>query len=216
MEEQQSRLISAMADLAEEDVLAEVKKRLRTGEDPLKLVIECQQGMRRVGERYDQGQYYIAGLIMAGEILRQVTVLVEPLLSDCRVTTQTPGLILLGTVRNDIHDLGKNIVKMLLVCHGFTVRDLGVDVSPETFVTEAARIGPDLIGLSGLITAAYDSMRETVDKIEEASVNWAKKPYLIIGGSQIDRQVADHVGVIHWANKADAGVKLCRELLAPS
>ena len=100
-------------------------------------------------------------MIMAGEILRQVMELIGPVIKNNRQESQTSGVILLGTVEADIHDLGKNIVNMLFTCHGFTVHDLGVDVPPARFVSETVRLKPDIVGLSGLLTAAYDSMRET-------------------------------------------------------
>ena len=208
-----SALIESMADLNEDSVLALVKEGLAQGEDPLKIVYDCQQGMNLVGERYGEGQYFLAGLIMAGEILRQVTELIGPAIKKDECANRASGVVMLGTVKEDIHDLGKNIVKMLLSCHGFTVHDLGVDVPPDRFVSEAARIKPDIIGLSGLITASYDSMKTTITRLREETARWDKKPYIIIGGSQIDKQVSDLVGTEYWVNEADAGVVLCKKLL---
>lgn len=209
----ESQLVCNVADLHEEEVLQIVKDRLLAGEDPLKIVYECQQGMRLVGERYGEGQYFIAGLIMAGEILRQVMELIGPALQDSDNKEKASGIVLLGTVQEDIHDLGKNIVKMLLSCHGFTVYDLGVDVSPDRFAAEAANLKPDIIGLSGLISASYDSMKETITLLRKETARWPKKPYIIIGGSQIDEQVSDLVGTDYWVTEADAGVMLCKQLL---
>ena len=206
-------LINSVADLKEEDVLSIVKKLMAEGEDPLKIVSDCQEGMRMVGERYGEGRYYIAGLIMAGEILRQVMELIGPAIQSSKQAEQASGTIVLGTVQEDIHDLGKNIVKMLLTCHGFTVYDLGVNVPPGKFVSESSKIKPDIIGLSGLITAAYDSMKETIDLLNKETAKWHKKPYIVIGGSQIDEQVSHLVGTNYWVTEADAGVTLCKQLL---
>ena len=206
-------LIESMADLNEDKVLVLVKESLLRGDDPLKIVHDCQQGMSLVGERYGEGKYFLAGLIMAGEILRQVTELIGPAIKKDVCDSRTSGVVVLGTVKEDIHDLGKNIVKMLLSCHGFTVHDLGVDVPPDRFVSEAARIKPDIIGLSGLITASYDSMKATVIRLREETAKWDKKPYIIIGGSQIDKQVSELVGTDYWVNEADEGVLLCKKLL---
>lgn len=210
----QNDLIYSVADLKEDNVLAIVNKRLGEGENPLKIVRDCQQGMRMVGERYGEGRYFLAGLIMAGEILRQVMESIGPTIQNCEQIEQASGTIVLGTVQEDIHDLGKNIVKMLLTCHGFTVHDLGVNVPPAVFVTESAKIKPDIIGLSGLITAAYDSMKETITLLQEETAKWPKNPYIIIGGSQIDEQVSHLVGTDYWVTEADAGVTLCKELLS--
>ncbi len=209
----QNDLISSVANLKEDDVLSIVNNRLAENENPLAIVHDCQKGMRVVGERYSEGRYYIAGLIMAGEILRQVMELVGPVLQSCDLVEQASGTILLGTVQDDIHDLGKNIVKMLFACHGFTVHDLGVDVPPAKFVSESSRIKPDVIGLSGLITAAYDSMKDTISLLREETDKWPKKPYIIIGGSQIDERVSQLVGTDYWVTEADAGVTLCKQLL---
>lgn len=213
MTESESRLVSSMADLLEGEVLSLVRERLEAGEDPLRIVSECQQGMDLVGERYGEGHYYIAGLIMAGEILRQVMEILGPALKQSSFDENTSGTIVIGTVKEDIHDLGKNIVKMLLACNGFTVHDLGVDVHPDRFVSEVVRIKPDIIGLSGLITASYDSMKETITRLREATVDWVQKPHIIIGGSQIDEQVSSLVGTDYWVTEADAGFMLCKKLL---
>jgi methanogenic corrinoid protein MtbC1 len=214
MRSKRDDLIKYIVELDEKRSLDIVKKRLETQEDPLSIVQDCQKGMRIVGEHYSEGKYYIAGLIMAGEILRQIMELIEPSLQNCQSDEKASGTILLGTVKNDIHDLGKNIVKMLFTCHGFTVHDLGVDVSPGEFVSEASKLKPDIIGLSGLITAAYDSMKETIALLKQETDKWPKKPYIIIGGSQIDEPVSHLVGTDYWANEADAGVKICKQLLA--
>jgi methanogenic corrinoid protein MtbC1 len=213
MAEKAKKLIGYVADLCEEESIELVKERLSAGEDPLKIVYDCQEGMRIVGERYSEGEYFIAGLIMAGEILRQVMQLISPVLKNSSQANRASGTVVLGTVKEDIHDLGKNIVKMLLACHGFTVHDLGVDVPPDRFVKESAKLQPDIIGLSGLITASYESMKQTIELLRKETEKWPKKPYIIIGGSQIDEQVSNLVGTDYWVNEADAGVILCKKLL---
>jgi len=213
MAEKANKLVNFVANLKEDEVLSLVKKRLSAGEDPLQIVYDCQEGMQIVGDRYSEGRYFIAGLIMAGEILRQVMELIGPVLKNSSQVNRASGVVVLGTVQEDIHDLGKNIVKMLLSCHGFTVHDLGVDVPPAKFVAESAKIQPDIIGLSGLITASYESMKQTIDLLREETSKWPKKPYIIIGGSQIDEQVSNLVGTDYWVNEADAGVLLCKKLL---
>ncbi len=209
----QKELVAMVADLMEEEVILTTKEMLKRGENPLVIVHGCQQGMRIVGERYSEGRYYLAGLIMAGEILRQVMALIGPVLKSTPRLDGAPGTMLLGTVQDDIHDLGKNIVKMLLTCRGFKVFDLGVNVSPDNFITETIRLKPDIIGLSGLITAAFDSMKDTVSLIRQETANWPQKPHIVIGGSQVDEQVSQMVGADYWVTEADAGVNLCRQLL---
>ena len=143
----QATMIHHVAELNEQAVLALVQERLSDGDDPLSIVEDCQEGMRRVGEQYEQGHYYLAGLIMAGEIFREVMELAQPVI-EAQISGEETGRVLLGTVQGDIHDIGKNIQGMLLSCHGFTVYDLGVDVQPDEFLAQAKKVKPDIIGLT--------------------------------------------------------------------
>jgi len=204
-----SALIAAVADLEEETSLAIVRERLDAGEDPLQIIQDCQEGLRQVGLRYEQNQYYLAGLIMGGEIFRQVMDMAQPLIAG-QVSGRASGTVLLGTVRGDIHDLGKNIVSMLLSCHDFRVHDLGVDVPPHTFGEQVAAIRPDIVGLSGLLTSAYDAMHETVALLRDQGYRGP----IIIGGGQLNEQVFQYVGADHWTIDAVAGVELCKRLVA--
>jgi methanogenic corrinoid protein MtbC1 len=204
-------LIAAIGDLQEETAVALVRRRLAAGDDPLLIIEDCQKGMRQVGLRYERHEYYLAGLIMAGEIFGQVMELLRPLV-ERRVSDRASGCILLGTVKGDIHDLGKNIVNMLLSCHHFAVHDLGVDVSPATFAQQAAQMQPDIVGLSGLLTSAYDAMRETVTLLRAQGYQGS----IIIGGGQISEEVCEYVGADYWTTDGIAGVELCKRLVAAS
>ena len=209
----QTALIHHVAELDEQAVLALVRKRLSDGDDPLSIVEECQEGMRQVGERYEQEQYFLAGLIMAGEIFREVMELAQPAI-EAQISGGESGRVLLGTVQGDIHDIGKNIQGMLLSCHGFTVYDLGVDVPPARFLAEARRVKPDIIGLSGLLTSSYDVMRDTITLIRNASVSDLAGTPIIIGGTSITEQVCKYVGADYWIINSMEGVRLCQRLLA--
>lgn len=199
-------LAADVADLREAEVLRAVRERLARGDDPVGVIEECQAGMRLVGERYSQRRYYLSGLIMAGDILRQVMEIVQPSLEE-RFSGDAGARVLLGTVEGDIHDLGKNIFAMLARCHGLTVHDLGVDVPPARFADEFDRLKPDIVGLSGLLTASYDPMRETVTLLRRRG---AAVPVII--GGQIDEQVCRYVGADHFVTDAMEGVHLCRRL----
>ena len=205
-------LASGVADLREDDVLRIVHERLSLGNDPLAIIEDCQRGMREVGERYSRRQYYLSALIMAGDILREVMEIVQPIVEG-RFSGDTTARVLLGTVQGDIHDLGKNVFEMLLRCYGFTVYDLGVDVPPATFLEEYRTVKPDIVGLSGLLTASYEPMRVTVNLLRaEASAAGRQTP-IIIGG-QIDDQVCRYVGADYYITDAMEGVRLCRKLLS--
>jgi methanogenic corrinoid protein MtbC1 len=203
-----SQLISAIADLNEELALKLIRERLNENDDPLTLIANCQNGLQRVGERYSQHKYYLSGLIMGGEIFYEVMELIRPAM-ESRISGTSSGKILLGTVQSDIHDLGKNIVKLLLSCYKLTVYDLGVDVAPEEFLRQAKKLRPDILGLSGLVTNAYDSMRETIGLFRQERYQIP----IVIGGSQLSKEVFQYTGADYWVTKADAGVKLILRLL---
>jgi methanogenic corrinoid protein MtbC1 len=204
----QSQLISAIADLNEELAVKLIRQRLAENDDPLTLIANCQKGLQRVGERYARHKYYLSGLIMGGEIFYEVMELIRPAM-ESRISGTGSGKILLGTVENDIHDLGKNIVKLLLSCYKLTVYDLGVDVPPEEFLCQAKKLQPDILGLSGLVTNAYDSMRGTIGLFRQEGYQIP----IVIGGSQLSKEVFEYTGADYWVNKADAGVKLILRLL---
>jgi methanogenic corrinoid protein MtbC1 len=202
-------LIAAIADLQEEAAMALVHQRLDASDDPLLIIEDCQEGMRQVGARYERNEYYLAGLIMGGEIFRQVMEVLQPVV-ERQVSGQSSGRILLGTVEGDIHDLGKNIVNMLLKCHSFVVYDLGVDVSPAAFAERAAQVQPHLVGLSGLLTISYGAMHETVALLRDQGY----AGHIIIGGGQLNQEVCQYVGADHWTTDAITGVELCKRLIS--
>lgn len=209
---QEKTLVEHIADLEEKAALDLVENRLHNGDDPLQIVEECQEGLRLVGVRYEQQQYYLSGLIMAGEIFREVIEIVQPVIEETYNGNDT-GRILLGTAQGDIHDIGKNNLSLLLRCHGFTVIDLGVDVDPANFYQEALEIKPDVIGLSGLLTSSFDSMAETIRLIRSSKDNDLREVPILIGGSQVNEEVCKYVGADYWLTDAMQGVRLCQELL---
>ena len=205
-------LAMLVANLEEDAVLELVQQRLDAGDDPLKIIDEANEGMREVGQRYEKGKYFIAGLIMSGEIFREVVELAQPLLEK-NVSGNLSGRVLVGTVSGDIHDLGKNILGMLLSCHGFEVIDLGVDVPPEVFGSKVIDTKPDFVGLSGLITASYEKMKETVSVLRDESSKHNLSFPIIIGGGFIDDQICEYVEADYWVPDAMAGVRLCEKLM---
>ena len=208
-----STFVAQVADLNEDAALALVKERISRGDDPLTITEDCQEGLRIVGERYERQEYFLAGLIMAGEIFRQVMELLQPIIEG-KITGNESGTILIGTVRGDIHDIGKNNLSMLLTSYGFTVHDLGVDVPPVEFLHKATTLRPQVIGLSGLLTLAFDSMKETIDLIRTAGdVDIAAIP-IIIGGNQLTEMICEYTGADYWVTDAMEGVRICQEILA--
>lgn len=207
-------MIQHVADLEETTVLDIVRKRLAHNDDPLLIVEDCHEGLRQVGMRYERQEYFISGLIMAGEIFRQVMEMVQPYLEEQHRGSER-GTILLGTVAGDIHDIGKNNVALLLQCYGFSVTDLGVDVPPERFLDEAQKRKPDIVGLSGLLTSSYESMEETITLLRHVPNAGTAKIPVIIGGAQINEEVCRLVGADYWSDDAMRGIRLCQKIISP-
>jgi methanogenic corrinoid protein MtbC1 len=205
-------LAALLMDLEEEAALAVVRQRLESGEEPSMIMRDCQKGMLEVGRLYEEGTYYLSGLMVAGEILLGITEILKPVLEADTAESSGAGLVLLGTVQGDIHDIGKNMATMLLECNGFAVHDLGVDVPPATFLEKAAELKPNLIGMSGLLTTAYDSMRETIKAFRSSDDPALQQAPLLIGGSLLTEKVARYVGTEYWARDAISGLRLCQRL----
>lgn len=124
------------------------------------------------------------------------------------------GKILLGTVHGDIHDLGKNLFGMVMTCHGFKVIDIGVDIPPEEFVSQSLMRKPDIIGLSGLLTIAFDSMRETVTLLKNSEDPQIAKTPIILGSSLLKSETCKYIGADYWTKTAMAGVNMCKQIIA--
>lgn len=179
--------------------MALVHRPLDSVASPQLVMKDCQEGLRQVGFFYERQEYYLSGIIMAGEIFREVVELVQPVI-ERQVSGKAPERVLLGRVQGDIRNWGKNIASVLLGSHSFDVQDLGVDVPPTTFFDQTAQFLPHVVGLSGLVTSAYEAMRDTV-------------VLLVICGSQLGEQVRQYVGADYWTTDEVAGVELCTRLV---
>ncbi|WP_287152756.1 cobalamin-dependent protein [Candidatus Solincola tengchongensis] len=200
---------SLLVELKEREVLAAVRESLERGEDPLSLVESLREGMEEVGRRFERKDYYLSELIMSAEIFKQAMALIEPRLEECSGGTKES--VVIGTVKGDIHDIGKNLVSTLLRCDGFRVHDLGVDVPPTAFVDKLKETGARLLALSGLLTLAFDSMRDTVEAVADAGLRERVK--VIIGGKPVDGKVLEYVGADAFGKDAAQGVRLANTLL---
>jgi methanogenic corrinoid protein MtbC1 len=178
---------------------------------PQSILSSCQQALKVVGERYEREEYFISGLIMAGELFKEVLELVQPL-QEQPPSGESKGTILLGTVAKDIHDIGKNLFATSLRGFGFEVIDLGVDVAPELFLAETKRRRPDVVCLSGLIAAAFESMKETVALIRAYEDESGQRTPVVIGGAIMDGRVCEFVGADSWSTDAMEGVRICQKL----
>jgi methanogenic corrinoid protein MtbC1 len=204
------KLVSAIADMREEEALKLVRKMVTDGTAPMVILDAAREAMGIVGERYEKGTYFLPELIMAGEMLAQITQVIKPELAKMP-EVKRHGKVLIGTVKGDIHDIGKNIVSFMLDVNGFDVRDLGVDVAPQKFVEAIRDFHPQVIGLSGFLTLAFDAMKETIEAIKAAGLRDGVK--IMIGGGQISEQIRGYAGADAYGRDAMAGVSLAKKWL---
>ncbi|MGI5926296.1 MAG: cobalamin B12-binding domain-containing protein, partial [Thermacetogeniaceae bacterium] len=180
---------------------------MKTGKDPAYLQKQIQLGMIKVGILYEKGDYFIADLIMAGEIVKEVLKLI--LSKPKKDNYNKIGTVLLGTVEGDIHDLGKNIFSSMLEAEGFEVIDLGTDVAPKVFVVQTKEIRPQIIAMSGVLTLAVESMKKTVDALISHGLRDQVK--VLIGGNAVNRISFEYIGADAFTNNADEGVTYCKK-----
>jgi methanogenic corrinoid protein MtbC1 len=202
-------LIDAIADMREQDALKITDEMLASGADPLAVLDACHEAMAAVGRRYEEGTYFLPELLLAGEMLGQISDKVKPRLQAQAGAQKKLGRVVIGTVKGDIHDIGKNIVTFLLDANGFEVRDLGVDVSPQKFVEAIRDFRPQVVGLSGFLTLAFDAMKETVEAIKAAGLRDGVK--IIIGGGQVNDKIQEYAGADAYGKDAVAGVSLAKK-----
>lgn len=184
-------LTKLLSDLKEPETLEFVRKALADGVDPMDLLGQAREGMNVVGERFAREDYFIPDLIFSGEILKSVVKILEPHLKQDEETKRL-GKVIVGTVAGDIHDIGKDLVVFMLDIHGFEVLDLGIDVPVQKFVDTIKESGGTIVGLSGFLTLAFDSMKDTIEAISASGLRDQVK--IMIGGGQIDDQVKGYAG----------------------
>jgi methanogenic corrinoid protein MtbC1 len=207
-------LRTALVELDEQLTLDLTNRLLAQGRvAPMSILGTCQQALKVVGERYERQEYFISGLIMAGELFKEVLDLVQPSEELAQPGTAA-GTVLLGTVAGDIHDIGKNMFATSLRGFEFRVIDLGVDVSPEKFLAEVGRSHPDVVCLSGLIMAAFESMKATVRLLRSQEEQLGYRLPIVLGGSIIDGRVCQYAGADSWSTDAMEGVRICQDLVA--
>jgi len=202
------QLVNAIADMREDEALKLVQEMMEGGSEPMAILDAAREAMDLVGQRYDAGSYFLPELMLAGEMMSQITEIVKPELSQMP-EIERYGKVIVGTVAGDIHDIGKNIVTFMLDVNGFEVLDLGVDVSPQRFVEAIEDFQPQVVGLSGFLTLAFDTMKETVDAITAAGLR--DKVKIMVGGGQMDDQVRVHTGADAYGRDAMAAVKLTKD-----
>lgn len=205
-------LVNALADLKEKEVLEIVENRLNAGDDPHSILADVSRAMEIIGQRFGEGEYFIPDLVYTGEILKIITDMIKPKLSEA-VEGKKHGKVIIGTVAGDIHDIGKDIVTFCLDIYGFEVYDLGVDVPVDKFVEKIKETNSSVVGLSGFLTAAFDSMKETVEAIKAAGLREKVKIMIGGGGGAMDERLRDYTGADDYGMDAMDAVKLAQKWL---
>jgi 5-methyltetrahydrofolate--homocysteine methyltransferase len=211
---EEAQLVEWLADMKEDEGLALARKMLlEEKKSPIRVLELCREAMDLVGKRFEEGEYFLPELVLAGEMLDQIGAIAKPLIKQGDgVAAKKLGKVLIGTVHGDLHDIGKNIVTFMLDINGFEVKDIGVDVPVKTFIDEINSYQPDVVGLSGFLTVAFDSMRETIQAFDQGGMRSRFK--VMIGGGQIDETVRAFTGADAFGVNAVEAVNLCKNWVA--
>lgn len=202
-------LTAAVGELDEDKVLTMLEDFLKTNpsqEETQKVVAACQGGMAIIGDLFEQGEYYVGDLVFAGSLLTDTIEKLKPSLGSA--TGKEIGSILLGTVQGDLHDIGKNIFKCMAEAAGFKVIDLGIDTPAEEFVNQVRENKPVIVGMSGVLTLALESMRTTVQALE--AVGLRKDVKIIIGGNPVTQEACQKINADAFTTNAAEGIKICQ------
>jgi len=211
LNDQERQLVDWLADMNEDDALALANRMLLEDKvDPMRVLDLCRAAMDVVGKRFEEGEYFLPELVLAGEMLDSIGKVAKPLIKtgDGGEAAKL-GKVLIGTVHGDLHDIGKNIVTFMLDINGLEVKDIGIDVPVQKFIDEIKAFKPDVVGLSGFLTLAFDSMKETIAAFESAGLR--KDFKVMVGGGQIDETVRAYTDADAFGVNAVEAVGLCRK-----
>lgn len=209
-----NNIAEAFQGLKIKEIEVIIKKKLEDGTNPHSVIKECQDEMAKIGKKFESGEYFLAELVISAKMFEKVMGVVLPKLKEIQGEKQKfLGKIVLGTPKGDIHDLGKNIFSMLAQIAGFEIIDLGVDVSPQKFLENVKKENPEIVGMSGLMTTVYPSMKQVVDLLKEQGIRDRVK--VIIGGGAISEEVRRYLEADACTLDAIEGIRLCQGFVKP-
>jgi len=208
MNSETEALATALSNLEEEKVLETVRNLLSKGVDPKDIINALREGMDRVGKMFERGEAFIADLVIAADIFKKAVEIVKPHL---KVVERGKGRVVIGTVEGDIHDIGKNLVALMLEISGYEVIDLGVDVNADKFAEAIEKYNPDIIGMSALMTTTMLNQKKIIEELKKRGLRDRVK--IIIGGAPTTEQWAREIGADAWGSDCFDAVKKVRELL---
>ena len=183
---------------------------LKAGDDPIALIEKLTEGVRIIGEQFEQGELFLSQLVMSAETMRIALEILEPAISKDH-TRKSEGKVVIGTVEGDVHDIGKNLVRTMLVTNGFEVEDLGVDIPVSIFVEKVRETKPDILAISALLTTTMPQIEEIIQALEAAGLRNTVK--IVIGGAPISPEWAKEIGADDYAPDLGTAVTVCRNLM---
>ncbi|RCK76078.1 MAG: 5-methyltetrahydrofolate--homocysteine methyltransferase [Anaerolineae bacterium] len=208
-----SKLTNSLVDGDPDATFEATKEALAAGIEPMAIIKEgLIPGMNIVGEKFSSGEYFLPDLIIAADGMQKAMTLLEPELLKRQQAIESAGTVLLGTVKGDIHEIGKSLVGTMLTANGFKVHDLGVDVPTETFVAKVQEMKPDILGLSALLTTTMVMQREVIKALAEAGIR--DKVKVMVGGAPVTRNWAEEIGADGYAEDAMGAVQIARQLVS--
>lgn len=203
-----SSLKDLIVNVEEDEALMKAKQMLAEGASPMAVLDECREAMQEVGRRFEQGEYFVPELVLAGDIMQAISAETKPLIQQ-QSGQKKLGKVVIGTVEGDIHDVGKDIVVLMLDVNGFEVYDLGIDVPASVFVEKIKEVKPEVVALSGFLTLAFDSMKSTVEAIDAAGLRDQVK--IMVGGGTVDEQVKVYAKADGYGFDAMTAVNLAKQ-----
>lgn len=207
------QLTQNLGDLHEDQVmefLTDFVKINPTEREVDEVIQACQAGMAIVGDRFERGDYFVGDLIFAGELMTESMDILKPVIKKDK--KGKIGVMVLGTVHGDLHDIGKNIYRGMAEAVGFEVHDIGIDQRPEAFIAKIKEVNPQVVGMSGVLTLALEAMKTTVDALKEAGLRDGLK--IIIGGSPVNKEACEYIGADAFTTNATEGVRIAEEFVS--
>lgn len=207
-----ARLTESVVQAQQQEALDLTRQALAAGLEPLAIIDQAlTPGMRIVGDKFACGDYFIPHLVLAGRAMKGAMGLLEPELKRRRETARRAGTAVIGTVKGDIHEIGKSLVGIMLTASGFEVHDLGVDVPVESFVAKVKETGAQLVGLSALLTTTMVVQRRVIEALDREGLRSSVR--VIVGGAPVKAAWAQEIGADGYAEDANGAVDLARRLV---
>jgi corrinoid protein of di/trimethylamine methyltransferase len=206
-------LRKAVLDLDTDRVCTAAQEAVRLGIDPIEAIDEgLAKGVRTIGDRFAAGEAFLTELVMAGEAMKAGVEVLRPVILQRKLQRKSTGIVVIGTVRGDIHDIGKNIVAVMLEAAGFEVNDLGVDVTSENFLNKTKESKAQIVAMSALLTVTTPEQKNTVHAIEKAGIR--KNVKIAVGGAAVTPEWAREIGAEGYSDNAVDAVELFKKLVA--